>query len=272
MLVCAFEGWNDAGDAATLAADALVESFGGTEVASIDLESFVDLRETRPSVSLVAGEVQSLEWPSTVVSAVLAPRAPRDLIVAVGPEPALRWREYCDLVVTLARTAGCSMVVTLGAFLADQPHTRPVPIAGSASDPDLVERVGVGASNYEGPTGITSALHFACAAAGLPTVSLWAAVPHYISAMPNPKAALALVRRFESLTAVIVDAAELEDQAVEHERQVEQAVAGDSDLRSFVEQLESAVDEEEEADELPSADSIEQDVQRFLRQQDPGLD
>ena len=270
-MVCAFDGWNDAGDSASLAVNAIVDSFGGNEFARIEMEPFLDLRETRPTIRLVDGEVRELVWPATTLSEVFAPRAPRDLIVVSGPEPALSWRRYCDTLLELAETLGCSMVVTLGAFLADVPHTHPVPIAGSASDPALSERLGLVPSNYEGPAGITSALHYSCSRAGIPSVSLWAAVPHYIAAMPNPKAALALVRRMESLTGVIVDAEALESDAVEQERQVEQAVQHDSDLRGFVEQLEEAAAEEnDEEAEIPSGDSIERDVQRFLRQRDAG--
>ncbi|MSW88556.1 MAG: PAC2 family protein [Actinobacteria bacterium] len=269
-MVCAFDGWNDAGDAASLAVAALISSFGGNDFARIELESFLDLRETRPIIRVVDGEVLDLTWPATTLTAVFAPRAPRDLIVVSGPEPALSWRAYCDVLVDLAESLECSMVVTLGAFLADLPHTRPVPIAGTASDPALSERLGLVPSNYEGPSGVTSALHHAFAKAGVPAVGLWAAVPHYIAAMPNPKAALALVRRLESLTGVIVDAEELEGDAVEHDRQVEQAVQHDSDLRGFVEQLEEAAaeDEPDDSEDIPSGDSIERDVQRFLRQRD----
>jgi proteasome assembly chaperone (PAC2) family protein len=268
-LVCAFEGWNDAGEAASLAIDALADSFPGDQFASIDLEPFVDLRETRPVIRLIDGEARGLDWPETSITAIRAPRAPRDLIVVSGPEPALAWRAYCASLLDLSESIGCTMVVTLGAFLADQPHTRPVSIAGSASDPILTERLGLVPSNYEGPTGITAALHTACVDRGIPSVSLWAAVPHYIAAMPNPKSALALVRRLESLTGVIIDARELEGDALAHEQQVEQAVASDSDLRGFVEQLEEAADEPDaEQGEIPSGDSLARDMQRFLRQRE----
>ena len=269
-LVCAFEGWNDAGDAASMAVKSLIDSFGANEFARIDLERYLDLRETRPVIRLVEGELRSLEWPATKLYEVFAPRAPRDLIVVTGPEPAMQWRDYCSTLLDLADALGCSMVVTLGAFLADVPHTRPVPIGGSATDPALSERLGLIPSNYEGPVGITSALNHACLQSGMPAVGLWAAVPHYIAAMPNPKAALALVRRLESLTGVIVDAEMLEADAVEQERQVERAVQHDSDLRGFVEQLEEVAEEEDPVpdEEIPSGDSIERDVQRFLRQRD----
>ena len=268
-MVCAFGGWNDAGDAASIAANEVISSFGGTEFAQVDLEPFLDLRETRPVVRLTDGEVRELVWPSTSIAEVHAPRAPRDLVIVTGPEPALSWRAYCRTLLELADSLDCSMIVTIGAFLADQPHTRPIAIAGTASDPALADRVGLIPSNYEGPTGITAALHAAAVAEGIPTASLWAAVPHYIAAMPNPKAALALIRRLESLTGVMVDATNLEDDASRQEVQVEQAVSNDSDLRGFVEQLEEAADEELESEDIPSGDSIARDLQRFLSQQDP---
>lgn len=268
-MVCAFGGWNDAGDAASLAVGELVSSFEGTEFAKVDLEPYLDLRETRPTVRLTEGEVRELVWPHTSIVAVQAPRAPRDLVVVSGPEPALSWRSYCASLIDLATSLDCSMLVTVGAFLADQPHTRPTPIAGTASDPQLAERIGLIPSNYEGPTGITAALHAAAVAEGIPSASLWAAVPHYIAAMPNPKAALALIRRLESLTGIIVDATGLEGDAAQQEQQVEQAVSNDSDLRGFVEQLEEAADEESPSDEIPSGDAIARDLQRFLSQQDP---
>jgi predicted ATP-grasp superfamily ATP-dependent carboligase len=269
-LVCAFDGWNDAGDAATTALISIVDSLGGEQFAAIDLEPFVDLRETRPIIRLVDGETRELEWPETTFFAVRAPGAQRDLVIARGPEPALNWRAYTQELLDLCESLGCSMLVTLGAFLADLPHTRPVPIAGSSTDPALSADLGLMPSNYEGPTGITAAIHFACAQAGIPSVSMWAAVPHYIAAMPNPKAALALVRRLEMLTGVIVDARELEADSLAHERQVEQAVGHDEELRGFVEQLEEAAEEEsaEAEEEIPSADAIAHELQRFLRQRD----
>ena len=266
--MCVFGGWNDAGDAASIAVNALVSSFGAAEFATIDLESFIDLRETRPVIKVLGGEMRELVWPHSKIYAVHAPRAPRDLIVVSGPEPALAWRKYCSTLLRFANDLDCSMVVTLGAFLADQPHTRPVAIAGTSSDPSLADRIGLVPSNYEGPTGITAALHIAAAADGIPSVGLWAAVPHYIAAMPNPKAALALIRRLESLTGVIVDASGLESDVATQERQVDQAVANDNDLRGFVEQLEEAIDDEAEEGEIPNGDAIARDLQRFLSQQD----
>lgn len=269
-LVCSFNGWSDAGAAASEAVGAVGATFDASHFASIDLELFLDLRETRPIVKLEDGATRGVVWPQSELLEVRAPRAPRDLILLRSPEPALMWRTYCSTVIELAEALDCSMVVTLGAFLADVPHTRPVPVAGSASDEGLVDRLNLVPSNYEGPTGLTGVLHAACVDAGIPAVSLWAAVPHYIAAMPNPKASLALVRKLESLTGVITDAASLEQEAAEQEQQVELAIQQDSELQGFVEQLEEAAGEITIADgeEIPSGDSIARDVQRFLRQQD----
>jgi predicted ATP-grasp superfamily ATP-dependent carboligase len=187
----------------------------------------------------------------------------------------MRWRTFCKSVTELAEALGCQMVVTLGALLADVPHTRPVHITGLSSDESLVERLGVQSGNYEGPTGITGVLHGACAEAGIPSASLWASVPHYVAAAPNPKAALALVRRLELLVGVTVDAEELETAAADYERQVSLAVQSDPDVQAFVERLERAADEDDDnqelnPDELPSGDVIAREFQRFLRQRGPG--
>jgi predicted ATP-grasp superfamily ATP-dependent carboligase len=185
----------------------------------------------------------------------------------------MRWRTFSRIVAELAETLGVQLVVTLGALLADVPHTRPVSITGLASDPALVDRLGLATSNYEGPTGIVGVLHAACQEAGVPSASLWAAVPHYIAATPNPKAALALVRKLEGLVGVSVDASSLEEAAVDYERQVARAVQSDPDVQAFVERLEEASGDEDEdrpdLSTLPSGDALARDFQRFLRQRGP---
>jgi len=184
-------------------------------------------------------------------------------------EPQLRWKTFCTRVVSVARAVDAEMAVILGALLADVPHTRPISVTGLASDPALVTRLGLATSSYEGPTGIIGVLHAACQEAGLPSASLWAAVPHYIAATPNPKAALALVRKLEGLLGVAVNAAELEASAADYERQVNIAVQSDPDVQAFVERLEQAASEEASDDvgPLPSGETIARDLQRFLRQQ-----
>ncbi|HEY7892681.1 MAG TPA: PAC2 family protein [Solirubrobacteraceae bacterium] len=268
-LICAFEGWNDAGDAASAAVSFLISALGAERFAEIDSEEFFDFQATRPRIELTAGMAREIVWPSIELFEVRVPRAPRDLLLMQGSEPSMRWRTFVSLVVDLAEALGVQMVVTLGALLADIPHSRPVAITGLASDVTLIERLGLQDSTYEGPTGIVGVLHSACTKAGLPAASLWASVPHYVAAAPNPKATLALVRKLESLVGVSVDASELEQAAIDYERQVGLAVQSDPDVQAFVERLEQAAENEPQAlsaDELPSGDLIARDFQRFLRQ------
>jgi proteasome assembly chaperone (PAC2) family protein len=271
-LVCAFKGWNDAGDAASAALTFVGASLGATRFAQIDPEDFYDFQATRPRIELVEGRHRQVQWPSVEVWEARVPRAPRDLILLSGPEPSMRWRTFCQLIVDLAEALDTQLVVTLGALLADVPHSRPVGITGFATDERLQERSDLHPSSYEGPTGITGVLHSACSEAGLPSASLWATVPHYVAAAPNPKAALALVRKLEGVVGVTVDASELESAATDYERQVSLAVQSDPDVQAFVERLEKAAEEEEEPvdpNELPSGDVIAREFQRFLRQRGP---
>jgi predicted ATP-grasp superfamily ATP-dependent carboligase len=272
-LVCAFTGWNDAGDAASAGLQYLGASLKATRFARIDPEDFYDFQATRPKIKFVEGRTRSIEWPEVEIYAAHVPRAPRDLVLIQGAEPSMRWRGFCRLIVDLAEALGTQLVVTLGALLADVPHSRPVPITGFSSDDALTQRLGLQQSGYEGPTGIVGVLHSACQEAGLPSASLWASVPHYVAAAPNPKAALALVRKLESLVGVSVDAEELEHSAADYERQVSLAVQSDPDVQAFVERLERAAAEEEEeiaAQDLPSGDVIAREFRRFLRQRGPG--
>jgi predicted ATP-grasp superfamily ATP-dependent carboligase len=207
-------------------------------------------------------------WPAVELYEARVPRAPRDLILMAGSEPSFRWRTFCQIVVELAEVLGTQLFVTLGALLADVPHTRPVSVTGLSSDPALVARLGLAPSSYEGPTGIVGILHAACQQAGLPSASLWAAVPHYIAATPNPKAALALVRKLEGLVGVAVDGSDLESASADYDRQVNVAVQSDPDVQAFVERLELAAAEgtDDDPTALPSGETIARDLQRFLRQ------
>jgi predicted ATP-grasp superfamily ATP-dependent carboligase len=272
-VICAFTGWNDAGDAASAGLQYLGASLHATRFARIDPEDFYDFQATRPKIKLLEGRTRSVEWPEVEIYAAHIPRAPRDLVLVQGAEPSMRWRSFCRLIVDLAEALGTQLVVTLGALLADVPHSRPVPITGFSSDDALTRRLGLQPSGYEGPTGIVGVLHSACQDAGLPSASLWASVPHYVAAAPNPKAALALVRKLESLVGVSVDAEELEHSAADYERQVSLAVQSDPDVQAFVERLERAAAEEEEEmgpQDLPSGDVLAREFQRFLRQRGPG--
>jgi proteasome assembly chaperone (PAC2) family protein len=272
--VCAFKGWNDAGDAASAALQFVGSSLDASRFATLDPEEFYDFQATRPTIRLTEGRTRAITWPTIEIYEARVPRAPRDLVLLGGPEPSMRWRTFCSSITELAEALGCQMVVTLGALLADVPHTRPVHITGLSSDESLVERLGVSSGNYEGPTGITGVLHGACGEAGIPSASLWASVPHYVAAAPNPKAALALVRRLELLVGVTVDAGELESAAADYERQVSLAVQSDPDVQAFVERLEQAAEDDPDQSldptELPSGDVIAREFQRFLRQRGPG--
>ncbi len=271
-LICAFKGWNDASEAASTALTFIGSSLGAQRFARIDSEEFFDFQSTRPHIRLTEGRSREITWPEVEFYEARVPRAPRDLVLLAGQEPSMRWRTFCRSVVDLAEAIGAQLVVTLGALMADVPHSRPVAVTGLASDDALVQRLGLGAATYEGPTGIVGVLHAACAAAGLPSASLWATVPHYIAAAPNPKAALALVRKLEGLVGVSVDASELEGSAEEYERQVNLAVESDPEVQAFVERLEHAADDEAVTPDprhVPSGDTIARDFQRFLRQRGP---
>jgi proteasome assembly chaperone (PAC2) family protein len=271
-LVCAFKGWNDAADAASTAITFVGGALGAQRFATIDPEDFYDFQATRPKITLVDGDTREIVWPAVELFEARVPRAPRDLILLGGSEPSFRWRTFTKLIVELAEAIGTQLVVTLGALLADVPHTRPISVTGLASDKALVSRLGLAPSSYEGPTGIVGILHAACQRAGLPSASLWAAVPHYIAATPNPKAALALVRKLEGLVGVAVDASGLETAAADYERQVNLAVQSDPDVQAFVERLEQASSEADDGEPgpLPSGETIARDLQRFLRQRTEG--
>lgn len=272
-IVCAFKGWNDAGDAASTAVEFFGTQLGATRFAAVDPEEFFDFQTTRPQVRVDEHGVRDITWPTVEIFEARVPRAPRDLVLIVGHEPSMRWRTFSQLVIDLAEALGAQLVVLVGALLADVAHTRPISITGIASDPSLVDRLDLMSSTYQGPTGIVGVLQSACGKAGLPAASLWAAVPHYIASAPNPKAALALVRKLELLVGVSVDASELESAAEDYERQVNLAVQSDPDVQAFVERLErAAADEDEPLDprDLPSGDRLARDFMRFLKQRGAG--
>ena len=274
-LICAFKGWNDAGEAASAALGFLIDSFDAREVARIDPEDFYDFTAVRPTVRMSEGRTRVIDWPSNTLHAASIPGAEHDLLMLQGVEPSLRWPTFTRSVIGMARELGVETVVTLGALLADVPHTRDIPMTGICSDADLVERLGFQQSSYEGPTGMVGVLHHEFTETGITSVSLWASVPHYVAAAPNPKAALALIRSFEGVAGIAVDATELEESADEYQRQVDAAVATDPDVKNFVERLEQTLDEVSDEltpdpEQLPSADTIARDFQRFLRQKRAG--
>ena len=267
ILVCAFRGWNDAAGAASAALETVAAGLDAEVLATIDPEEFFDFQANRPTIVLSDGQTRHIEWPENTLLAVRAPAAERDLVLLDGTEPNLRWRTFGELVSGAAERLGVEMVITLGALLAEVAHTLPVPITGLASDEHLVARLDLQRSSYEGPTGIVGVVHDSCRRAGMASASLWAAVPHYVAAVPNPKAALALLRRLEGLTGIAVDASELEEETSSYEDQVGRAVAANPEIEELVQRIEAEQAEElSEGEDLPSADTIARDFQRFLRQ------
>jgi proteasome assembly chaperone (PAC2) family protein len=268
-MVCAFRGWNDAAAAASTALDTVAASLDAEPLAELDPEEYFDFQATRPTIVLSDGQSRRIDWPRNALSAARVPAADRDLVLLDGTEPNLRWRTFSETVATAAETLGVEMVVTMGALVAEVSHSLPVPITGLASDERLVEELDLTRSNYEGPTGIVGVVHDCCRQLGMTSASLWAAVPHYVAAVPNPKAALALLRRLESITGIAVQASDLEGEATSYEEQIGRAIAANPEIEELVQRIESEQSEQLEGDEdLPSADSLARDFQRFLRQQD----
>jgi len=268
ILVCAFRGWNDAASAASTALETLADAFDSEVVASVDPEDYFDFQATRPTIVLTEGQSRRIDWPRNDLVAVRIPAAERDLVLLDGTEPNLRWRTFSETIATAADALGVEMVITLGALIAEVSHSLPVPITGLASDEQLVEELDLQRSTYEGPTGIVGVVHDCCREVGMTSASLWAAVPHYIAAVPNPKAALALLRRLEGLTGIAVDATELEEEATAFEDQITRAIAANPEIEELVDRIEAEQSEQLDAlEDLPSADAIARDFQQFLRQQ-----
>ncbi|HEX2046141.1 MAG TPA: PAC2 family protein [Acidimicrobiales bacterium] len=268
VLLAAFEGWNDAADAASTAARYLRDRWSARPFATIDPEEFHDFTATRPQVRLVQGITRRIEWPETELSAAALPGTSRDVVVLLGHEPQLKWRTFSEQVVRLAAELKVELIVIMGALLADVAHTRPVRVTGTAADAELVRRLNLGRSTYEGPTGIVGVLHDAFSRAHLPSASLWAAVPHYVGSTPSPKAALALVQRAADLLSTTVDTEDLRVAAADYERQVSEVVAADDDIAAYVRRLEASADEEDVADmETVSGDALVAELERYLREQ-----
>jgi proteasome assembly chaperone (PAC2) family protein len=268
VLIAAFRGWNDGGQGASLAAGFLARTWHAARFADIDPENFFDFQETRPHVSLVDGVTRQIDWPDNAFYHSEIPGTDRDAVLLLGIEPNLRWRTFAEIVTGLAGDLGVELVITLGSLLADVPHTRPSPVTGSATDPELVERLGLQPSRYEGPTGVVGVVHDACKQQGIPSASLWAAVPHYVSLAPSPRAALALCTRLGSLLGAKIDASELEGAVQSYSDQVSEAVASDPETAAYVEELEQRTEEIEAEESLPSGDAIAAELTRFLRERE----
>jgi proteasome assembly chaperone (PAC2) family protein len=271
VLISAFAGWNDAAGAATTALTTAAESLDAELIAQIDPEEFFDFQANRPTIRMTEGQTREIEWPGNVLLAATPAGAERDLILLAGTEPNLRWRTFGDGIAEIAESLGIEMVVTLGALIADVAHTLPVPITGLASNEQLVEQLDLSRSNYEGPTGVVGVLHDACRRRGIPSASLWAAVPHYVAAVPNPKAALALLRRLEGLVGVAVEASDLEEETESYESQVSRAVAANPEIEELVKRLEEEQAERLDVEEdVPSGEALARDFERYLRQHGDG--
>jgi proteasome assembly chaperone (PAC2) family protein len=268
VLISAFRGWNDGGQGASLAGGYLAKTWEAARFAEIEPENFYDFQATRPHVSLVEGETRHIDWPENAFYHSSIPGLDRDAVLLLGVEPNLRWRTFTGMVVQLARDLGVELMVTLGSLLADVPHTRPSPVTGGATDPELIERLGLQRSRYEGPTGIVGVLHDACNQADIPSVSLWAAVPHYVSLAPSPRAALALCQRLGDILGTEIDVSELDEASNRYSEQVSEAVASDEETAAYVEELEQRAEMLEDDQEIPSGESLAAELTRFLRERE----
>lgn len=275
ILIMAFSGWNDAAESATTAARYLAQLWPTQPLGSIDPEEFYHFGLSRPSVRYKPGSETEREiiWPATEFSISRPSALEYDLIIGVAIEPHLKWRTYCGTVLELARHCEVSLVLTLGALLAEVAHSRPVRLSGSAHDPALAARLGVRPSRYEGPTGIVGVLNTLCREEGIPTASLWANVPHYVSGIENPKAALALVRRVLALLNAEADLSDLSEAARQFEQNLNGVVAQNAKIAEYVAKLERKKPEEDEEvgrqDELPPVGDLVAEIEQFLRQQRP---
>ena len=278
LLVVAFEGWNDAGDASSLALGYLADAWQAERFATIEAEEFYDFTVTRPQVKLSESGHRRIEWPDIELLAAEVPGSGHDLVLLRGVEPQLKWRTFSAAVVSVAQAVGAELAVILGSLLADVPHTRPVRVSGTTDDGDLASRLGLSPPSYEGPTGIVGVLHDALRQCGIPTASFWAAVPHYVHQVPSPKAALALVEKSAALLGTPVDPMELRAAAVDYERQVSERIADDEDAAAYVAQLEDADDSDwgdtaqlypEQGLRIASAEELAAEVERFLRDHRP---
>jgi len=277
IVIAAFAGWNDAGEAASTAARHLADVWATREFATIDPEEFYDFSSTRPQVRLSDGVHREIVWPANEFSASSVLNSDLDVVVLIGTEPQQRWRTFCEEVLSVATDLEARMLITMGALLAEVPHSRPVSVIGTAADGELIDRYGLQRSRYEGPTGIVGVLHDACGTAGLASLSLWAAVPAYVQGAPSPKAALALVERVSDVLELAIPTTSLEIASAAYEREVDEVVTNDEDLTGYVNRLEAMVDsgqpfgddddDDEEGDSADTVDDLVEELERFLRDQ-----
>lgn len=268
ILIIAFQGWSDAGDAASGSIDYLRTLWNATRFASIDPEEFYDFQMHRPIVAIDDEGVRQITWPTTDFAHASVAGADRDAVLSLGSEPSMRWPTFCRHILDVASTSNAELVIGLGALLAGRPHTRPIRVTGTAASPEVTKRFGLATPRYEGPTGILGVLMNACRQQGLDAVTLWAWVPHYLQGAPSPAASLALLQRLGALLELTVDLSDLEERARSHESRVDEAVSSDPDIAATVQELERQADAEE-LDEIPSGEELAAEVERFLRNQRP---
>ena len=268
VLIAAFEGWNDAGDAASGAVEHLALTWDAIPLTEIDPDDYYDFQVNRPTVSLASGQQRRIEWPTTRISFCRPPGAAFDVVLVRGIEPNMRWRSFCQELLGIISELGVRTAVTLGALLSDSPHTRPTPVSGSSYDPESALRYGLDGSRYEGPTGIVGVLQSMCVQMGIPAISFWAAVPHYVSQPPNPKATVALLHRVEEVLDIPVPMGELPQQADEWQKLVDEMAAEDDEVTEYIRNLEERDDEGELRE--TSGDAIAREFERYLRRRDNG--
>ncbi|MGC5025846.1 MULTISPECIES: PAC2 family protein [Tsukamurella] len=271
VLIAAFEGWNDAGDAASGAVEHLELTWDAKLITEVDSDDFYDFQVNRPIIKQVDGVTRAVEWPSTTLSVCRPPKADRDVVLLRGTEPNFRWRAFCDQLLAIFTELHIDSVVILGSLLADTPHTRPVPVTGAGYDADSAKRFGLEQNRYEGPTGITGVLQDACVRSGFPAVSFWAAVPHYVSQPPNPKATVALLQRVEHALDLAVPLGDLPTRAEAWEASVTEMTEDDEDIADYVRGLEERGDAEaKDVEQHIDADAIAEEFEKYLRRRDPG--
>jgi predicted ATP-grasp superfamily ATP-dependent carboligase len=264
VVIAAFEGWNDAGDAASAAIRHLIDVWQAERFASIDPEEFYDFTTHRPSVRLTAEERREIDWPENTFWSASAPGS-GDVVLLIGTEPSLRWRTFCDQVLEVAEATSARLIVTVGALLADVPHSRPATAFGTAYDSGVIDEFNLERSLYQGPTGIVGVLHHACSVAGLRSASLWAAVPSYVAEVPSPKAQHALVERIGEMLGAPISLADLQARADEYTREISDLVAEDADTAAYVRHLEEAHDRDREA--TGGLDDLVAELEEYLREQ-----
>jgi proteasome assembly chaperone (PAC2) family protein len=270
VMIMAFSGWNDAAEAASGAVEHLLSGWGDRNdevlpelIADVESEEFYDFQVNRPVVSIDESEIRSITWPTTQIFGLSIPTMPRDLVVVTGVEPSMRWKSFTSELLDLADDLEVSLIVTLGSLLADTPHTRPITVTGTGAHPSIATRLGVSVSKYEGPTGILGVIQDGCMRRGIDAISLWAAVPHYASNAPSPKATLALINTLEDFLDISIPLSDLEENADAWEKEVNDLAAEDTEVAEYV----KALEESKDAAELPdvSGDSIAKEFERYLR-------